>query len=100
MSIDNWLKVTRPDDGETVGYLAPLAADYSLLQPRTLLGHALGTATDFLDGEERLAAHGISELAERWQLQDAPPLSCVPVSVSLRFHPTALWWPRPSWSRP
>lgn len=69
----SWLKVTRPDDGETVGYLEPLAEDYSLVQPRSLLGHGVGEPTDFLGGEERLGELGIGELAERWYLQDADP---------------------------
>lgn len=73
MSATSWLKVTRPDDGETVGYLEPLAADYSHVQPRNLLGHPVGRATDFLTADERLADRGIGELAEGWQLRDAEP---------------------------
>lgn len=63
----DWVSVTR-EDGETVGYLEPLTEDYDRVQPRTLLGHALGSPGEFEEGEERLAAHGISELAEQWVL--------------------------------
>ena len=73
MPATSWLKVIRADDGETVGYLEPLTADYSQVQPRNLLGHPVGRATDFLTAEERLADRGIGELAERWQLRDAEP---------------------------
>lgn len=71
MSLDPWLKVTRPDDGETVGYLEPLSADYSEVQPRNLLGHPVGAPSDFMDGEDRLVDRGIGELAGRWHLRDA-----------------------------
>jgi hypothetical protein len=73
MSTETWLKVTRPDDGETVGYLEPLAEDYSLVQPRSLLGHGVGEPAEFLAGEERLQERGIAELAERWHLAGAEP---------------------------
>jgi hypothetical protein len=33
MPAATWLKVTRPDDGETVGYLEPLSDDWALVQP-------------------------------------------------------------------
>lgn len=71
MPATDWMKVTRPDDGETVGYLEPLSDDWSSVQPRTLLGHSLGGPVEFMVGEELLAGHGISELAERWHLRGA-----------------------------
>lgn len=64
---DGWAAVTR-EDRERVGYLEPLTEDYSSVQPRTLLGHTLGEPCDYIDGEDRLIEHGISELAERWTL--------------------------------
>lgn len=73
MSAASWMKVTRPDDGETVGYLQSLAEDWSLVQPRSLLGHDVGPPAEFLEAEKRLLERGISELAERWQLKDAQP---------------------------
>ena len=73
MPAATWLKVTRPDDGETVGYLEPLSDDWALVQPRSLLGHGVGGPIEFWEGEERLRERGISELAERWQLRDAGP---------------------------
>lgn len=65
--LSDWLAVTR-EDGETVGYLEPLTQEYDTVQPRTLLGHALGAPEDFEAGEERIIEHGISELAEPWVL--------------------------------
>lgn len=72
MSTDNRLRPIRIDGDETAGSLAPLCADYSSLPPRTLLGHAQGTPTEILDGEERLAVQGSSELVDRKKLHDAP----------------------------
>lgn len=76
MPASTWMKVARSGDGEIVGYLAPLAPDWSEVQPYNLLGHAVGGPTDFLAGEERLLERGISELAERWQLRDPDPELC------------------------
>lgn len=70
MDTSGWLATTR-DDGETVGYLEPLADDYSLVQPRSLLGHPVGPPAEFLEAEELLIERGISELAERWMLRGA-----------------------------
>lgn len=70
MDTSGWL-ATRRDDGETVGYLEPLADDYSLVQPRSLLGHPVGPPAEFLEAEELLIERGISELAERWMLHGA-----------------------------
>ncbi|WP_417219189.1 hypothetical protein [Arthrobacter sp.] len=71
MDTTGWL-ATQRDDGETVGYLEPLSGDYSLVQARNLLGHPVGGPTEFLEAEELLIDRGISELAERWSLRDAP----------------------------
>lgn len=62
-----WVPVGR-DDTETVGYLDPVTEDYDVVQPRTVLGHALGAPVDFLEGEAALQEHGIGELAESWIL--------------------------------
>lgn len=71
MDTSGWL-ATRREDGETVGYLEPLADDYSLVQARSLLGHIVGGPSGFLEAEELLVERGISELAERWMLRGAP----------------------------
>lgn len=82
MDTSTWVSVTR-EDGEPVGYLEPLDEEYATLQPRSLLGHAVGDPGDFLTGEVRLLDRGIGELAEHWRLTDPPlpnPLSILEVS--------------------
>lgn len=66
---EHWVPVTR-EDGERVGYLEPLSEDYSSVQPRTVLGHKLGDPCEYVEGEDLLVEHGISELAEKWTLDD------------------------------
>lgn len=70
MNTDQWITVTR-DDGETVGYLEPVTADYDKVQPRSILGHAVGAPIDYVQGEEILGERGIAELMEHWQLSGA-----------------------------
>lgn len=70
MNTDQWITVTR-DDGETVGYLEPVTADYDKVQPRSILGHVVGEPIDYLQGEEILGERGIAELMEHWQLSGA-----------------------------
>ncbi|SJM59395.1 hypothetical protein [Gulosibacter sp. 10] len=65
--IEHWIAVRR-EDGETVGYLEPLSEDYASMQPRTLLGHAVGEPLEYVPAEELLLERGIGELAERWTL--------------------------------
>ncbi|WP_150461822.1 hypothetical protein [Nesterenkonia ebinurensis] len=66
---NRWISVTR-EDGERVGYLEPLSEDYSSVQPRTVLGHKLGDPCEYIEGEDLLIEHGISELAEKWTLDN------------------------------
>lgn len=65
--VTGWVAITR-EDGETVGHLEPLDEEYEQVQPRSLLGHAVGGPTDFLTGQERLVDRGIGELAGMWTL--------------------------------
>jgi len=67
MDTSQWISVQR-DDGETVGYLEPLAEDYSSVLPRNLLGHAIAETCDYSEGEEILQERGISELMQPWTL--------------------------------
>ncbi|GAB2496292.1 hypothetical protein GCM10027063_39220 [Promicromonospora xylanilytica] len=69
---DTWLAVTR-EDGETVGYLEPLTADYADVLPRNRLGHAVGDAGDFHTAEEVVLERGLRELAEHWLLDGEGP---------------------------
>jgi len=73
---ESWFPATRPDDGETVGYLDMVGEEF---QPYDLLGRPCGDAADYLAAEERLSASGISYLASRWLLtvDDHP----VPIAV-------------------
>lgn len=66
-TVSEWVPVAR-EDRETVGYLEPVTEDYDVVQPRTVLGHALGAPVDFISGEEILLEHGIGEVAEAWVL--------------------------------
>lgn len=67
--VSAWVSVTR-EDGETAGYLEPITDDYDVVQPRTLLGHALGAPVDFETGDRLIGERGISELAEQWVLDE------------------------------
>ncbi|WP_372697764.1 hypothetical protein [Arthrobacter sp. JSM 101049] len=68
MDTSGWIPTTR-EDGETVGYLEPVTADYGLVQPRNLLGHPVGGPAEFMEAEDLLIERGISELAGRWTLR-------------------------------
>lgn len=70
MEISQWVTVTR-DDSETVGYLEPVTEDYDLVQPRSILGHAVGEPTDHEQGEALLCERGIAELMDPWHLSGA-----------------------------
>lgn len=70
MSISTWITVTR-DDGETVGYLEPVTEDYDRVQPRSILGHAVGESIEYAQGEAMLCERGIAELMDHWRLSDA-----------------------------
>ncbi|WP_404285683.1 hypothetical protein [Glutamicibacter arilaitensis] len=80
MDISTWLPVKRAD-GETVGYLEPLVPSYDRVCPRTVLGHPVLDSCDFFQGEELLAARGLSELMNPWMLRDAPPDKHSPLSI-------------------
>ncbi|GHD01483.1 hypothetical protein [Zhihengliuella salsuginis] len=76
-AVSTWIPVLR-EDRETVGYLEPDLdssgqPDYDRLQPRDVLGHKVGGAADFIDGEERLLEHGISHVAGAWRLAGPMP---------------------------
>lgn len=62
-----WIAIAR-EDRETVGYLEPLTDDYELVQPRSLLGHAVGAQVDYDEGERLVKALSLAELAEQWVL--------------------------------
>jgi len=70
MDISGWVRLTR-EDGEAVGYVEPVTADYGVVQPRNLLGHCVGGPVDFVEAEDLLVKRGISELAARWVLSGA-----------------------------
>ncbi|PQZ95738.1 hypothetical protein CQ018_00010 [Arthrobacter sp. MYb227] len=80
MNTEQWIAVTR-DDGETVGYLEPVTADYDRVQPRSVLGHAVGEALDYLSAEELLCDRGIAELMEQWTLIDENDASRTNLSI-------------------
>jgi len=67
MDTSQWISVQR-EDGETVGYLEPLAEDFSSVLPRNVLGHAIDEPSEYLQGEELLKERGISELMLPWIL--------------------------------
>lgn len=65
MDTTSWASIQR-EDGETVGYLDPVDADFERVVPRNVLGHAVADPTDYLSGEEFLIQRGISELMNDW----------------------------------
>lgn len=76
-----WLEVMR-DDGEVVGYLEPLTADYAEVVPRTRLGHALAERAGYHEAEELVLGHGLTELQEPWLLDGVGvPIAVVEVSA-------------------
>lgn len=78
--VDRWLAVTR-DDGETVGYLDPVTADYGEVVPRSRLGHAVGDVQDFHAAEELVLGRGLRELTETWLLDGVgAPLAIIELS--------------------
>ncbi|MFK0072375.1 hypothetical protein [Arthrobacter woluwensis] len=76
---DNWFPATRPDDGETVGYLDMVGEEF---QPYDLLGRPHGEPAEYTEAEERLAELGLSYLARRWSfaVQDHPEPIAVVIS--------------------
>lgn len=62
-----WVPIAR-EDRETVGYLEPVTDDYERVQPRSLLGHAVGAPVDYESGERLVEELSLSELAEQWVL--------------------------------
>lgn len=62
-----WVAIAR-EDRETVGYLEPVTDDYDLVQPRSLLGHAVGAPVDYDSGELLVERFSLAELAEQWVL--------------------------------
>lgn len=76
----DWVKVTR-EDGETVGWLEPLDAEYALLRPRDVLGHVAGPDAEWVPAEECLQELGLAHVAEAWHLDGDPrALSIVELS--------------------
>jgi len=67
MDTSQWISVQR-DNGEIVGYLEPVAEDYSRVLPRNILGHAISDACDYADGDGLLQERGIKELMQPWTL--------------------------------
>lgn len=62
-----WTPHRRADDGEVVGYLAPVDDDPDLHVPMSLLGHPLAEAGDEWAAAEVLERTGLSMLAEQWR---------------------------------
>ncbi len=61
----DWFKHHRAEDGEHVGYIAPLDDGFAAF---TLLGHPLCDGVDLDDAETTLESVGLRQLAERWLL--------------------------------
>ncbi|HJX78196.1 hypothetical protein [Glutamicibacter sp.] len=80
MDISTWLTVKR-DDNEIVGYLEPLDAAYDKVRPRSVLGHPVVDACDYMDGEELLLERGIGELADHWTLHAEDHRGQVPLAI-------------------
>ncbi|MGO3148588.1 hypothetical protein ACTXJX_00530 [Glutamicibacter ardleyensis] len=80
MDISTWLAVKR-DNNEIVGYLEPLDEAYDKVCPRSVLGHPVLVACDYMDGEELLLERGIGELANQWALHVVDPSEKVPLAI-------------------
>lgn len=62
----DWLRINRPGDRETVGYLA--MSDDGFV-PFDLLGRPIAGVLPFEEAEELLLERGLGYLANRWKLQ-------------------------------
>lgn len=56
------------EDGESIGYLEPVTADYAEVLPRNLLGHQLSGPVAYSEAEELLERLGIAPLTNPWLL--------------------------------
>jgi hypothetical protein len=65
----SWEPYERVDDGELLGYLAPVSED--LVQPVSVFGYPLAEPGDRYDAEARFEGLGLSYLAEPWILRHA-----------------------------
>ena len=61
-----WDVVRRPDDGELVGYLAPVPEAGDLVVPTTLAGTPAGPAGVPAESAALLVRSGLAQLARRW----------------------------------
>lgn len=62
---NDWFKHHRVEDGEHVGYIAPLDDGFAAF---TLFGYPLCDGVDLDDAENALDTVGLRHLAERWLL--------------------------------
>jgi hypothetical protein len=65
-----WAPHRRADDGEVVGYLAPVDEEASAsgrYVPMSLLGHPLADPADEWEAVEVLERTGLSMLADQWR---------------------------------
>lgn len=85
---DGWLAIKR-NDGEIVGFVEPLEADYSRVQARNRLGHKLGSPSEYVEAEDQILALGLSFLAERWFVAD-PPAFLVNGAVIKELSPSGI----------
>lgn len=68
-----WTPVTRPEDGERVGYLSPDGAP-DLVVPRLLTGAPAGPATHQGAARDLLVTRGLALLDRRWWCRLPAPL--------------------------
>lgn len=62
----DWIEHRREDDGELVGFLAPIGDRFIAM---TVFGSQLAQPLDRPDAKDVLDTRGLSYLAARWQLQ-------------------------------
>lgn len=83
--------MTRPSDGEQVGYLVPDGAD-GVVVPTSLVGSPVGPAQDRPDAVALLVERGLRSLDRRWWCRLPSPL---PPGVLAAAEPGANWDWRP-----
>src|SRR3954447_7194660 len=87
-----WEVVHRPEDGERVGYLAPVLGSAGLVVPMTLAGTPAAGPLDAVEATSLLAGTGLALLARRWWCRLPDPL---PAGLTDAGEPAADWEWRP-----
>lgn len=80
--------IHRDADDELLGVVT--ADPDGLWTPCTVFGHPIGPATTRREAEASLQSHGLSYLAERWELRDGADWLAVQIQEAAPTHVTVM----------